>query len=131
MTLEFLPEDLPLWMRATHEVLEDWFVAMEDGTAFSRLPDLSYTRPDNKPMWTDEQLDNLVTTAIDDYVDKMRSWVKNNRNIDTDTHCGFQRLGPVQRTAFAQDLEKVFIKYNVITGASAPPLAYYDPIAYG
>lgn len=132
MTLDFLEPSLKLWQRAVHEVLEDWFNAMEDGTAFSRLPKLSYKRPEDKPMWTDEQLDHLVVIAIDEYVDKQRGWIKNNRNIVTDAHCGFERLGPVQRLAFAQDLEKVFTLYDVSTGeVPADPPSYQEAYLYG
>lgn len=116
MSLEFLEPSLKPWERAVHEVLEDWFNAMEDGSAFYRLPDLAYTRPDGKAVWTDAELDNLVNVAIDEYVDRQRGWIKNNRYIVTDAHCGFGRLETIQRIAFAQDLEKVFTAHGVSTG---------------
>lgn len=125
MSLEFLISTLPPWKREIHLVLEDWFNALEDGSAFSRLPDPAYKRPDDKPMWTDEQLDNLVCDAIDAYVDHQRSWIELNRHIKTDTHCGFQRLDAPQRLAFAQDLERVMVRFDVATGDTpAPPNDY-------
>lgn len=128
--LDFIEENLAPWKRAIHEVLDEWFEAMEDGSAFSRIPDLTYTRPNGKPTWTDEQLENLVCVAIDEYVDQQRSWVQFNRGITTDTHCGFDRLGTNQRIALAQDLERVFTKYDIATGENAPP-TFTESIAWG
>lgn len=121
MSLEFLQPSLTEFELAIHAVLDDWFWALESGDAEQRLPDLRHQRPEGKAPWTDEQLEHLVSGAIDDYVDKQRSWIRNNRNIATDAHCGFGRLGQLQRLALAQDLESVCVRHRIETGGVAPP----------
>ncbi|MEK7214584.1 MAG: hypothetical protein AAB289_03190 [Chloroflexota bacterium] len=124
MSLEYLEASLTDFERAVHVVLDDWFRAIESGGADQRLPDPRYERPEGKPLWTDEQLERLVAVAIDDYVDRQRSWMRNNRNIATDAHCGFGRLGSLQRLALAQDLEAVCVRYDIETGEAAPISAH-------
>src|SRR5579885_1490737 len=41
-------------------LLEDWFLAMEDGTAVFRQPDPNYQRSGGRPTWTEEELDRLM-----------------------------------------------------------------------
>lgn len=105
--LDCLKPEITDFERAIHVVLDDWFQALESGTAHQRLP-----RQDYPKTWTDTKLEYLVTIAIDEYVDRQRSWMVNNRNIVTDAHCGFQRLGPVQRLALAQDLDEVCTQHE-------------------
>lgn len=135
MSTEFLEDTLSPWQRTIHEVLDDWFVAMEDGSAFTRIPDLSYQRSSGKPTWTDEELDALVAVAIDEYVNKQRSWIESVRKIKTDADCGFARLGPVQRLALAQDLDRVCAQFEIITGEEGkvtyPTFTPYSGIPYG
>lgn len=119
--LDYLKPQITPFERAIHGVLDDWFQAMESGSADLRLP-REYPKA-----WTDAQLEYLVVTAIDDYVDKQRGWIKTNRDIVTDAHCGFQRLGPVQRLALAQDLDEVCVTFEQPTGLST----YDGAMSYG
>ena len=100
---------------AVMECLDSWFRALEAGTAHLRLP-----RQDYPKTWTDAQLDNLVAVAIDDYVDKQRDWIKTNRGITTDAHCGLARLEGPQRLALAQDLQDLCDKFEQSTGQPEP-----------
>ena len=124
MGLEYLESSLTDFERAIHVVLDDWFRAIESGDADQRIPDPRYRRPAGRGPWSDEQLERLVALAIDDYVDRQRNWMRNNRNIATDAHCGFGRLGSLQRLALAQGLESVCVRYGVETGEAAPISAH-------
>lgn len=95
-----------------HRILEWWFVKMESGDT-SALPKLNYPKT-----WTDEQLNTLVE-AIDAYVDQQRTWSTTNRRTTYDAGPGFSRLSPLERLAFAQDLDEACTLYNMVTGPSA------------
>jgi hypothetical protein len=108
------------WQRAVIECLDEWFEAMDAGTAFSRLPDPMYQRPDGKPPWTDDELDNLMSTVIDDYVERQRAWATQKRQVAYSGHSGFTRLAPMQRLALAQDLERILLAHGVVAPAREP-----------
>lgn len=87
--------------RAIHEVLQEWFERLEDGTTENYLPDFSYSRT-----WTEEELQGLVTD-IDTYVFAQHNWVRTVRFYHTQQGPGYARLAPPQRLAFAQHLDTV------------------------
>ena len=119
-------EDWTPCQRAVIELLDDWFEALEDGSAGQRLP-----RPDYPKSWTDAQLDQLVAMVIDDYVERQRSWATQKHGIAYRAHCGFDRLAPPQRLALAQDLQDVMDAHGQVTGEPAPPPAYSGECSYG
>lgn len=88
-----------------HAVLQDWFDALQNGSAHYRLPDANYQRPQGKPPWTDEDLDRLMK-EIDNYVWEQRSWAEHQHHATYDAGPAYARLRPPQRLAFAQDLER-------------------------
>ena len=103
---------------AVHAVLQEWFLALEDGSAAYRFPLRA------GPFWTDEQLDALVV-EIDRYTFQQASWAHNTRrpSIDSDAGPGYARLAPLQRQAFAQDLFRVLKPRQVID--ASPPYSDY------
>lgn len=84
-------------------LLDDWFAALEAGTAHLRMPDPSYQRPRGQALWTEEDLDTLVRD-IDAEIDQ-------EVNRAPGTFAGakagpdFKRLATPQRLALAQQLE--------------------------
>ena len=90
---------------AIHAVLRDWFNALQDGSVEYRLPDPNYQRPRGKRPWSEEELTRLVT-VIDDYVWEQKNWAEGTHKVSYDSGPGYDRLGPAQRLAFAQDLER-------------------------
>lgn len=93
-------------VRAVHEVLREWFLAIEGGRAHLRQPDLSGR------IWTEATLDVLVREDIDAYVAQQRFWSKENLKIDADAGPGFERLAYPQRLALAQELAEIFSHYQ-------------------
>lgn len=87
---------------AIHEVLADWFRALEDGSYINRVPD-----PQGWMDWSENTLDELVRVDIDDYVWQQRTYVKDERGITADAGPGFERLPWPQRVALAQQLDAV------------------------
>ena len=108
--------------KAIHVVLYDWFCALNDGTAAHRMPDFGYVRPEGAEEWTDARLENLIK-VIDDYVWAQAAWCKTTRFIDADAGPGYARLGPAQRVAFAQDLERAVQAFP--PPAPAPTQEFY------
>ena len=96
--------------KAIHAVLQDWFLALEDGTAEFRMPDPSYQRPEGTEPWTDARLAALLT-EIDEYTFRQAAWVKTNRGLEFDAGPGYMRLGQAQRVAMAQDLERAILAH--------------------
>ena len=96
---------------AVHAVLRSWFDALEDGSAHSRYPDMKYQRFGGKPLWTDEELEILVAT-IDTYVWKQQDWAERTHFAKYDAGPGFDRLAPIQRLSFAQDLERALHSHD-------------------
>lgn len=88
-------------------LLEDWIVSLENKTAEQHLPDPAYKRTDNKPTWSDDELNNLIL-ALDREFDKELSWARlPSGSIHADAGPGFHRLQPLQRLALAQDLDRI------------------------
>ena len=84
-------------------LLDDWLQAMENGTAHLRLPDPDYVRPNDKPVWTVEQLDTLIRdldAEIDQEVTRLPG-----TSVGAQAGPGFSRLALLQRLALAQHLE--------------------------
>lgn len=94
------------------DVLQDFFLALEQGTAHLRLPDPAYERRRRKPQWTEAELASLVK-AIDDTTDRELSWASRNPKMRCDAGPGFSRLTISQRLALAQNLDQVLAKYDV------------------
>lgn len=90
--------------------LQDWFLALEDGTAGYRLPDPDYQRSRDRPPWTEDELDRLVRD-IDAEIDQ-----EVTRAPGIGTHStmgpGFQRLEPAQRLALAQGLDALLVVHG-------------------
>lgn len=100
----------------TIDLLEEWFVAMEDGTVVHRLPDEHYQRRAGKPSWTEEELDLLVT-AIDREFDRELGWSGRNIQMRCTAGPGFSRLAPPQRLALAQALDATLAQFDTPEGA--------------
>lgn len=96
--------------QAIHAVLQDWFEAMQHGTAKNRKPDPTYKRPEGAEPWTNGRLAKLLT-EIDEYTFRQAAWVKQVRHETYDAGPGYMRLGHAQRVALAQDLERAILAH--------------------
>lgn len=103
------PQPLSEGELAVHAVLHDWFVAMESADVLHRLPDPDYVRPEGKAWTTDDLL--TLCRSIDNYVWGQIGWVRTNIGEDYDAGPGYSLLPEAQQLAFAQDLERVLLKY--------------------
>lgn len=86
-------------------VLQDWFEAIEDGTAGSRYPDSQYERRGGRPGWTDAEV-NKAINVLDYEFQYERSqrpsyWAERGFTSDPD----FDRLAPPQRLAMIQQID--------------------------
>ncbi len=97
-------------VHAVTMVLEDWFLAMEEGTVAYRLPDLTYQRSRGRPTWTEEELERLMRD-IDEEIDRE---VPRAPGVSTGSKLGpgFSRLAVPQRLALAQQLDAVLQKHD-------------------
>lgn len=97
---------------AIHEVLRDWFDALQDGTAHYRMPDPSYKRPEGCEPWTNGRIATMLLD-IDEYVaaPAQRNYAKANYGIVADAGPGYMRLEHAQRIALAQDLERAILAH--------------------
>lgn len=98
-------------VHAVIDVLDSWFLALQDGTAPLRLPDPGYQRSRGREPWTEAELEALVG-AIDAKVDRELSWSSRNKDMLCDAGPGFWRLAVAQRLALAQQLDAVIQEYE-------------------
>lgn len=89
--------------------LEEWLLALEDGTAIHRLPELEYPKT-----WTEEQLAELMR-SIDKEIDQE---VARTPGTTVGAKAGpeFVRLEPLQRLALAQQLHQLCEQYKDVLG---------------
>lgn len=85
--------------------LERWFDMMQRGEAHLWQPDPIYVRRGGKPIWTEQELDDLVKD-IDAEIQQEVNRVPGTQMQATD-NSGFWRLAVPQRLALAQQLEQV------------------------
>lgn len=84
------------------DVLQDWFLALEQGTAPARLPDPAYRWRRRRPAV--EEIDSLLA-EIDQYIEReWRNWGK-ARGFEAPAE--LSRLAPPARLALMQDLDQV------------------------
>jgi len=88
-------------------LLEDWFLAIEDGTAQYRYPSAAYPKT-----WTEEELDTLVRD-IDAEIDQ-EVVRQPGTSVGAKAGPGFQRLELTQRLALAQQLHALVQKHASI-----------------
>lgn len=88
--------------RSIIDVLQEWFLALEDGTVATRLPDPAYRWHRRQP--SVEEIDALVC-EIDQYIEReWRSWGK-ARGFGATAE--LSRLPTQARIALMQDLDRV------------------------
>lgn len=104
---------------ATIAVLEDWFQALEDGTAEYRFPDPRFVRPSKPPLseeeytqkplppYTDEDVDRIVAAIDEEIQGEIARNTTHWRAKGIQTDSGFLRLGPLQRRALVEELARV------------------------
>ena len=96
-------------VRAVVWVLEDWFWAMEEGTAEDRQPDPYYIDPAGK-VWIDSLVEDLIKRVDDYFTLQVKSWANpaayNVNKVGADAGPDFGRLGMNQKYALMQDLQR-------------------------
>lgn len=96
----------------TIAILQDWFQALENGTAEYRNPDPRFVRPNDKPPYTDEEVDRVIA-ALDEEIDgeiqrNKSHWAAKGIQIGS----AFARLAPLQRRALVEDLARVVAQWQ-------------------
>ena len=89
-------------VRAIFAILEDWFQALEDGTAGHRLPDPTFTSPSGRPAITETLVEEFIN-ELDREIDTDAFGVQ-GKKYKADASCEFHRLAYPQRVALIQHL---------------------------
>lgn len=90
---------------AVFGILEDWFRAIEDGTAQHRFPDPAFEAPQGRPPITAALVEDLIR-ELDREID-IDAFGVQGRRFGADATSEFHRLGSPQRLALVQELMAV------------------------
>lgn len=99
-------ESLPPEIKLGRQVLQDWFLAMEDGSVTNRQPDPFYPTA-----FTDEQVNEVIRKI--DLSFNYEKWLVGPGRYDAGPD--FYRLEPPQRLALVQQLHSVMKSYTSST----------------
>lgn len=91
-------------------LLDDWLLAIEQGTVHLRQPDPNYVRPAGKPLWTEDELDTLICD-IDYEVDQEVNRAPGT-SVGARAGPGFKRLETPQRLALVQQLDALLKEHQ-------------------
>ena len=94
-------------IEAVFTILEDWFQAIEDGTAEHRLPDPNFQSPPGRPAITDELVEEFIK-ELDREMDT-DAFGAQGRKYGADATCEFHRLAHPQKVALVQQLMGVLL----------------------
>ena len=92
---------------AVFAVLEDWFLAIEDGTADQRLPDPNFEPPPGRPAITEAMVEEFIK-ELDREIDT-DAFGSQGRNYGADASSEFHRLAYPQRVVLIQQLIGVLL----------------------
>ena len=98
---------LPKEIKEARELLQDWYLAIEDGSVDHRLPD--YTNS----VITQELADKMVQYLDEEYEQELNSWGKTRTREHFEAGPEFSRMKAEQRLALAQEI------YGIIKSLSA------------
>ncbi|MFQ5872232.1 MAG: hypothetical protein ACE5JL_00320 [Dehalococcoidia bacterium] len=88
-------------------ILEDWYQAIEDGTAHHRLPDPTFQAPPGKPAITEDLVDEFIK-ELDREIDT-DAFGSQGRKYGADASSEFHRLDYPQRVALVQQLMRALL----------------------
>ncbi|PKB83762.1 MAG: hypothetical protein BZY88_01610 [SAR202 cluster bacterium Io17-Chloro-G9] len=94
-------------IKAIFEILEDFFLALEDGSVHHRLPDPTFQPPQGRPPITQELVDEFIEN-LDREMD-LDAFDTQGKKYGADASCEFYRLEPPQRLALVQRLMSVVL----------------------
>ena len=98
--------DTPLpQIEALFALLEKWFVAIEDGTVTTWLPDPTYKVPYGWPKLTERRVNEYIE-ELDREMD-MDALGYQGQKYKADASCEFNRLAYPQRLALTQAVQQV------------------------
>ena len=112
-------------MMAVWRLVEDWFLAMEDGTADSRYPDPNWAQPGDREPLSQELADRIIEEMEEDFLIEERRMLNMGKKPPE-----FSRLAPHARMAFAQQIYAIMkplwaireeAKERAAAGESLPP----------
>jgi hypothetical protein len=107
---------------AVTAVLEEWCLALEDGSHVYRMPAPDYQRPGGKDLWTEDELD-LLMRALDAEIDQEVTRAPGT-SVGAKAGPAFHRLAVPQRLALAQQLADTVAEHVAVldaAGIKAPP----------
>ena len=92
---------------AVFAILEDWFQAIEDGSAEHRLPDPTFVPPPGRPGITEALVDEFIR-ELDREIDT-DALASRGKHFGADASGEFHRLAHPQRVALMQQLMGVVL----------------------
>ena len=98
---------------AVFAILEDWFQAIEDGTAEHRLPDPAFVPPPGRTEITDGLVDEFIR-ELDREIDT-DALASRGKHFGADASSEFHRLAHPQRAALVQQLMGVVLSEDEMT----------------
>ena len=98
---------------AVFAILEDWFQAIENGTAHHRLPDPSFVPPPGRPPITEVQVEEFIK-ELDREIDT-DALASRGRFYGADASSEFHRLAYPQQVALVQQLMTILLSEGEIT----------------
>ncbi len=108
-------------VEAVFGILEDWFSAVEDGTAHHRLPDPGFVPPPGRPAITEELVEGLIAD-LDREMD-IDAFGVQGRKYEADASCQFHRLAYPQRVALVHQLMAALLTHQEIAELTDPDRA--------
>ena len=89
-------------------VLEDWYLAMENGVALYRFPSAGA----GTSAYSDAEIDRIIA-AVDEEIDGEIERNKHHWNAKGIFRgCGFAQLAPLQRRALVEDLGRAVAEFH-------------------
>ena len=116
---------LPPFIQKARDMLEDWFWAMENSVVDLRMPDPLYSPP-----ITQEQADAAVK-LLDEEFDRELTWASGVDGEGYTAGPAFGRLGPMQRVALMQGLQRLRLESKDDKDAEPPQYAPRYPLFEG
>lgn len=111
---------LPPFVRAVRALLQDWYVAMEDGTVGGRMPDPLY------PVEiTAESVEKVIAHIDERFAFELQAWAHQESAGSYTIGPEFHRLAPPQRLALCQQLHALKLQHVPEAATPRPEPAYY------
>ena len=114
--------------RAVFTLLEDWYQAMDDGSAGNRLPDPAFIVPKGRPEITEDLVERTIAEI--DLELEIDAFDRQGKKFGANAATAFRRLEYPQKLALTQMLINVLLSTEQLDQmADAARRLQYDPLA--